>query len=165
MAKDKKLSARQIGRNIIIMIDGKKLSKKTEDDKEVSRINNKIKLYNAKPSQERLEEIKTLFAGTKTKEKEQKEGKKKAIKGSIKKESKKSSKKVAQIDKEPETGEELVQKVTEAHQTGRMSDQQIKDLQKLLAKEEAARSERKEADTQRETQQRQSDTGRRRGEH
>ena len=165
---NEKLSARQVGRNIITIIDGEKYSRKTESDSEVKSIKTKIEKYNKTPSKDLKEKIIQWFSANKKGkvEKEKKEMVKKGLKSSIKKEAKKATKKKgSKISDEPERGEELVEKVKAAHAAGTMTDDQIRDLQKLLAEQEQKRAEQREQEKREEDQQRNSDIGRRRGEH
>lgn len=160
------LAARQVGRNVIIMIEGKKFSKKTEDNDEVLEIKKKIDLYNKQPSEARLEKIKNIFITEADKEKEKKEVVKKGLKTGIKKEKKKATvKKAVKEAEEPKTGEQLVEEVKAAHAAGTMTDDQIESLQSLLAKEAQERAAKKEQEEERERTQRSSSTGRRGGEH
>jgi len=57
----KKLSAKQVGRNVITIIEGVKYSKKTVDNDEVASIKNKIDLFNKKPTKENLQKVIDIF--------------------------------------------------------------------------------------------------------
>lgn len=167
MAKQEKLSARQIGRNIIMMIESVKFSKKTEDDGEVKSIKNKIELYNKKPSKVLLDQIKGLMTSTKIKEKEVKAQVKKGVKAQVKKETKKTtSKKVVKDEvkiEEPE--KDLIEEVRKAHADGTVTDEQIKSLQDLLKKMEDKKKEEAPKEEAKKEEQKSSSGYSRRGEY
>lgn len=98
MEENKQLSAKQIGRNVIIIIEGAKFSKKTIDNEEVKSIKLKIDLYNKKPTPARLKELIKIFNPNVEKEeklKQEEKGLKKIIKKETKKEAETSKKEIA----------------------------------------------------------------------
>jgi hypothetical protein len=90
MSKRTPLGAIQRGRNVIIMIDGKKFTKKTEDNKEVETIKRKIDIYNKAKTDalatKALEDIKEIFKPKSEKENERAKTEARGLKNVISKE-------------------------------------------------------------------------------
>lgn len=88
-SKRKPLGARQVGRNIIIILDGTKCTKKTEDNKEVEAIKRKIEIYNKAVTDAQAEEamkaLREIFMPISEKNAEVATMESKGIKQSIKK--------------------------------------------------------------------------------
>lgn len=121
------ISAKQIGLNIIIVIDNVKYSKKS-DATEIASIKNKVLLYNKRPDAKRKQDIIRIF-DKKIEEKEKKEATKKGIKKAISKVKKKVNK---VVKKKEEIS--LVDSVVKEFKEGNISDDDITKLEELLKK-------------------------------
>jgi hypothetical protein len=122
------ISAKQIGLNIIVIIDGEKYSKKS-DATEIASIKNKILLYNKRPDSKRKQDIIRIF-DKKIGEKEKKEATKKGLKKAIKK-----VKKEKVVKKKEDLS--LVDSVVKEYKDGNLTDEEIQTLEDLLKKKKA----------------------------
>ncbi len=86
-----KITAKQIGSNLNVMIEGTRYTKSKITKEEVTTIKAKIEMYNKKPSKAKQEEIIKMVSKAAI-EKEKVEMVKKGIKKALKKETKKVSK-------------------------------------------------------------------------
>ena len=84
MGTKQEISAKQIGNNLIVIIDGKKYTKVCKDKKEIDPIKNKILLYNKRNTVALKEEILSIVDKV-TQKKEEQKTKEKGLKKSIKK--------------------------------------------------------------------------------
>lgn len=122
-----KLTAKQVGKNIIVMINGEKKTKVTKDKKEADSIKKKIELYNKNPNEARLNQIVDIFDKVK-KEKEKKEAKKKGIKKAIKKEKKGEKKETKKREVKRASVADIISKA----ESKLLSDDEIKRLENLI---------------------------------
>ncbi len=133
MKKTEELKYRQLGMNILITIDGKKLSKTEKDKAKRDSIINKIKLYNKLNSEAKKKELITLFSKLeekKTKETAIKKGVKKGIK-KVEKDTKRKDSKIKSV-KEKET--DLIKELTDKANSGGLTDKDISNLEDIIKK-------------------------------
>lgn len=124
------IKAKQVGNNLIVVIDGKKHTKVCKTKKESDVIKNKILLFNKRNTKTLKGEILNLVDKT-IKAKEEKTAKEKGLKKAIKKATKKIAKK---SPKKVEDTKTLVEQVESEFHSGNFSDDEIKRLEDLLAK-------------------------------
>lgn len=132
------IKCKQIGQNMIVIIDNEQYSKKIIDTKDRDSLKNKVLLYNKKPSDSLKNQILKIISPTVV-AKETKAIKKKGLEKAIKKESKKSSK-----SKNKGKNDNLVTKVEIEFKEGNFSEEEINRLESLLRKKkESIKSESK----------------------
>lgn len=139
MGTNQEIKSKQVGKNLIVIIDGKKYTKVGKNTEELQPIKNKILLYNKKNSEALKKTIIKLVDKT-VDEKEAKAAKKKGLKKGIKKEVKKSSKKKG---KKTNT-RTLVDTVKEEFTEGNFTDGEIKELEDLLRRKKEAVANKEE---------------------
>ncbi len=126
------IKAKQVGLNMILVIEGTKYSKKCTKE-EIESIKNKVLLFNKKPNKTLQTTILGLIDKT-IKEKEKKVAAKKGVKKAIKKEVKKVSK--SKVKKESKA--DLVTEVEVEFKAGNFSKEEIERLEALLKKKKEA---------------------------
>lgn len=125
------IKLKQVGQNLIAIIDGKQYSKMFANKEERDSVKNKVLLYNKKPTKALQTAILKLIDKTII-EKETKIAKTKGVKKAIKKEVKKSAKKSPKKE-----NDDLVKTVETEFKAGNFGEEQIKRLEDLLRKKRA----------------------------
>lgn len=125
----KEIKAKQIGLSMLLVIDGKKYSKKCTKE-EISSIKNKVLLYEKKPSETLKKQILKLIDKTII-EKETIKAKEKGLKKAIKKSKSK-------VIKKKEESKSLVDQVEQEFKEGNLTESEIKQLEDLLRKQKVS---------------------------
>lgn len=130
MATKETITAKQIGKNLIVVIDGKKHTKVCNKKEEIEPIKNKILLFNKRNSATLKKEILLLVDKTIV-EKETKTAKAKGVKKSLKTEKKKATKttvKKAKVEKD------LIQGLVEKSESEGLDAEEVTKLEELIRK-------------------------------
>jgi len=143
MGTKKEIIAKRYGKNLVVMIDGTKITRVIDTDKdkkdEVS-IKNKILLYNKKNSKELKDQIIALV-DTKKKEKEKKVAEKKGLKKSIKKEAKATTKNKKEQKQVVKSKSELIKELGKKELTTEDAAELQAILDKIANKEKETKVE------------------------
>lgn len=106
----KPIKAQKVGKNLILVVDGKKLVKPNITEKDLTSIGNKVKLYNKKPTEAAKKVIMDLV-DIKVTEKATKEAAKKGVKKLVKKAIKKSKTSSKKVKEDKKTIDTLTQEI------------------------------------------------------
>ena len=125
------IKAKQVGKNVIVIIDNQKFTKVCTAE-EATTLKNKILLFNKKNSKSLKEQILKLVDKS-IKVKEEKEAKTKGIKKALKKVTKSVKSKFKKVE-----SKSLVEQVETEFKEGNFSEEEIKRLEDLLKKKKEA---------------------------
>lgn len=137
--EESNIFAKQVGKNLIVIIDGKKYTKIAPTQVELTSIKTKILLFNKTKSTSKKEELMRLIDKT-VAIKETKEAVRKGVKTSIKKEVKENKKEIAKIKEVEKDKMGLIDELSEkASKDGlnKEETQKLKELMKLAGFVEA----------------------------
>ncbi len=129
------IKCKQVGQNMIVVIDNEQYCKKMTETKDRDSLKNKVLLYNKKQSETLKNQILKIIS-PKVIEKEIKETKKKGIEKGIKKETKKITKLKGKVKEKK--NDNLVTKVETEFKKGNFSQEEIERLEELLKKKKEA---------------------------
>ncbi len=130
MATKETITAKQIGKNLIVVIDGKKHTKVCNTKEEIEPIKNKILLFNKRNSASLKKEILSLVDKS-IGEKDKKDAKTKGLKKSLKKVVKKASVKTA---KKAKVEKDLIAGLKEKSESEGLDADEVTQLEELIRK-------------------------------
>lgn len=125
------ISAKQIGKNLIVIIDGKKYTKIAPTTSEITSIKTKILLYNKKNDPSKKEELLRLIDKTVV-EKEKKAAVKAGVKAIVKKEAKNERKEVAELKKVEKDKMGLIDELSEKAEKDGLNQEETEKLKRLM---------------------------------
>lgn len=126
------IKAKQVGLNMIVVINEQKYSKKCTKE-EIDSIKNKILLYNKKPTKTLENQLIKMFDKT-IEKKEIEKAKAKGIKKTIKK----TTAKVKKNSNKKGDNQGLIEEVKTEFKSGNFTKEQIEELENLLRKKKEA---------------------------